>query len=261
MEYTFIAAVHRDLDVLKGSLLRSPAIGSPQDVLIMEGYANAGLAYQAGLTQAQTDVVVFVHPDVYLPLVWRASFESSLSRLNAIDPQWGVAGLFGISANGRRAGFVYSTGLDKYIGKPFESPTEVRVLDEFVFAMRRESGLKIDTAIPNGQFQFGAMDLCLQAEAQNRRCYALPCFAVHNSNGWRYMPLTFWKTYLYMRRRWRGRLPILTTYSDITVGCRAMIRSSLKACLGRPNRVTTRVQDPSVLYEQLRSNTFRMMGQ
>lgn len=254
MSYSVIAAVYKDQAVLQSTLLRSPALKSAQQVIVKEGFATVAHAYEAAARECEAEIMVFAHPDAYLPEAWRLSFERSLAWLDKHDPHWGVIGLFGATREGQGRGFIYSTGLERFVGTPFAVPAEVRVLYEFVFAMRRNSGLSFDTAIPNAQFQLGTTDLCLQAERQARRCYAIPCFALHNSNAWKYMPFSFWKTYLYIRKKWRTSLPLNTTYTTVTSNCLPMIKGTVRGWLSGHHRHISRVQDPVVLYEDLRAN-------
>lgn len=257
MDWSVIVAVHNDEAVLNSTLLRSPVIKGGRRVLCQRNYPSVARAYNAAIRDCPDDILVFTHPDVYLPGNWCAAFERSLDWLSRNDPQWGVLGLFGISRDGSILGFAYSTGIGGFIGVPFAEPCEVRTLDEFVFIVRRSSGLTFDEKIPGAQSQLCTTDLCLESERRKLRSYVLPCLALHNSNRWNYMPLGFWKSYLYMRNKWRAALPAQATYTNITVGCLPMIRNTLRNVLrSKPwkHRVVTRVSDPEAIYEQVRAN-------
>jgi hypothetical protein len=91
---------------------------------------------------------------------------------------------------------------------------------------RGNSGLEFDQKIPNNQFQLGTTDLCLQSNSKGMRNYSIPCFAIHNSNRWDSLPISFWKSYLYIRRKWKSDLPIDLPYSTITRSCLPMIKTS-----------------------------------
>jgi hypothetical protein len=208
------------------------------------------------------DLLVFVHPDVYLPAGWSAAFQRSLDWLNRNDPQWGVLGLFGIARDGSPRGFAFSTGIGRFIGIPFVEPCEVRTVDEFVFAVRRSAGLTFDEKIPGAQSQLCATDLCLEAERRKLKSYVLACFALHNSNRWNYMPLRFWKCYLYVRNKWRAALPVYAPYAEITAGCLPMVKNTVRSVLRagvRNHRAVTRVADPDALYERIKTHLFSMV--
>lgn len=255
MTWSLIVSVYRDEEVLQSTLLRSPALKMARRVLCQRDFPNVSAAYNAAIRECEDDVLVFTHPDVYLSRAWYESFQRSLDWLGRNDPQWAVAGMSGMTRDGTTRQFSYSTGIGGFLGVPFSEPCEVRTLDEFVFALRRSSGLTFDEKIPGAQSQLCTTDLCLQAEHKGLRSYSLPCFALHNSNRWSHLPMGFWKCYLYIRKKWRKALPVEVPYTTLTAGCLPMIKNTVRALLhwGRgSHRVVTRVPDPVALYERLR---------
>jgi hypothetical protein len=263
MDWSIAVVVHKDEDVLNSTLLRSPVVREGRRILCQRNYPTVAKAYTAALRDCPDDILVFTHPDVYLPAGWSAAFEGSLDWLNRHDPEWGVLGLFGIARDGSGRGFAYSTGIGGFVGVPFAEPCEVRTLDEFVFVVRRSSGLTFDENIPGAQSQLCTTDLCLEAERRKLRSYALPCLALHNSNRWTHMPLRFWKCYLYMRHKWRAALPVQVPYVKLTVGCLPMVKNTVRSALrlkSRKHRMATRVSDPEALYVQLRENLLSVLG-
>jgi len=263
MDWSLAVSIGNDEEVLKSTLLRSPALQKARQVLCQRNFASVALAYNAAIRECPKDVLVFTHPDVYLPAGWPASLERSLDWLNRNDPQWGVAGLVGCTKDGAIRGFAFSTGQGAFIGRPLAAPCEVRTLDEFVFMLRPETGLNFDEAIPGPQCQLCTTDLCLQAAQANMRSYAMSCFALHNSNRWDFLPLRFWGPYLYMRKKWRRALPVQVPYTHITPGCLPMVKNTLRGFLqggGRSHRVVTRVADPASFYEQLQRDVLSVMS-
>jgi glycosyltransferase involved in cell wall biosynthesis len=255
MKWSAVVAVHNDDAVLQSTLLRSPSLTSPGRLAIQRGFPTVAQAYNAGLQACDSDVVVFVHPDVYLPDTWEAAFARSLEYLQKYDPDWGVLGLFGVRRDGAGRGFLYSTGRHGFVGTPFLVPEEIRTVDEFVFAVRRTSGLACDASLPSAQFQLGATDLCLEAERRGMKNYVAPSFSLHNSNRWPNLPLNFWPCYLYIRSKWKKALPVELPYARITLFCGPMLKESMRHLLrfGRgSHRVITRVENPSLLYQELR---------
>jgi hypothetical protein len=149
--------------------------------------------------------VVFVHQDVFLPGTWERELVASLEALERTDPEWGVAGVFGVSADGRRHGCVYSHGLG-VIGTRPRGPVAVRTLDEIVLIVRKSSGLRFDDALPH--FHLYGTDICLRAADSGRACYVIPAFCIHNTDQILDLPREFLCCYRHVKDRWRRCLPI-----------------------------------------------------
>ena len=262
LNWLLAVSVCRDEAVLSANLGRSPSLGSASEVVVKRDFASVAAAYNAVLREATADLVVFAHPDVYLPEAFAASLAEAVAWLDEHDPAWAVLGLVGCRADGTIAGFTYSVGLGSFVGRPFATPIRVRTLDEFVFAVRRSSGLTFDEALPGPQSQLCAPDVCLQAEREGKGVWVIPAFALHNSTGWAYLPLDFWKPYLYMRRKWSSVLPVRVPYAKITRGCLPMVRNSVRALRGGKagHRSRSRVEDVHALHAQIRESMARLFG-
>ena len=263
MKYTIVVSVYKDEEVLNNTLLRSPAIKRANKVMCQNNFRTVSSAYNAAIQECDHDLLVFVHPDVYLPYNWHDAFERSISWLQMNDPEWGVLGLYGVASDGGRHGFTYSTGIGSFLGTPFNKPKQVRTVDEFVFVLRKSSGLFLDEMLPTAQNHLAAADLCISAESKNRRSYVIPCFALHNSNRWSQLPLNFWKSYLYIRNKWRSALPIEAPYTNITKTCMPMFKSIINSLISRRStdlRTITRVDDPASLYSRLCCNLSSSLG-
>ena len=133
---------------MKSCLLTSPDIQSATEVILQPGYSSAAAAYNSGIQKASTDLLVFVHQDVYLPEGWINVVQEALELLSVQDPHWGVVGVYGITASGRGAGYLYCTGLGCVVLKAFAGAIEVRSLDEVVLIFRKSSGLRFDDRLP-----------------------------------------------------------------------------------------------------------------
>jgi hypothetical protein len=144
--------------------------------------------------------------------------------------------------------------LGQFLGEQFEGGREVRTLDEAVLILRKSSGLRFDPELP-GFHLYGA-DICLEAEARRLKCYAISAFCIHNTNGYNLLPRQFWRNYLFLRRKWRSRLPILTSCTEVTPWCSHILRLSLGTlrdmARGRHYR-GLRVRDPKRLYGELQA--------
>jgi len=252
---SFVANVFRDDAVASSTLMRSSLFPRKVSICLLEDHPTVAHAYEYALNSIDSEILVFTHPDVYFPDAWLTELHASLDWLEKNDPNWGILGLYGTKANGKGMGFLYSTGRKNFVGDPFAQPEQVRTLDEFVFILKKKNEFYFDTNIPNGQFQLGATDLCLQAESRGMRNYSIPCFAIHNSNRWNALPLSFWRTYLYIRKKWRQSLPIKLPYANITSDCMPMLKSSITYLRNQKNmREETRIADPVHLYQLLLSS-------
>jgi hypothetical protein len=152
---------------------------------------------------------------VLLPDGWFDQLSRAITDLAATDPSWGVLGVLGFDVNGVARGAVYSSGLGRLVGIRPDSPVPVRTLDEVVLVVRRAAGLRFDEALPG--FHLYGTDLCLEAARRGFSCYAIDAGCVHNSNGIALLPLAFWRSWFYVRCKWRTQLPVLTPCMPVTL--------------------------------------------
>ena len=237
--------------VLEGNLLRSSDRKLANEIVVEVNANSAAEAYNEGVAKCTGFIIVFAHQDVFLPPGFSYKLVQAVVRLSSVDRNWGVTGVYGVNGAGEGVGHVYSTGLRRFLGEAFSSPVRVSTLDEMVLIVRRESGLRFDEKLPG--FHLYGTDICLEAEARGMRNYVLPCFALHNSNGIKYLPLSFWQAYLYLRKKWKNRLPIFTPCTTISFGCSSMVRqlaSSGWATIRGRNNLGTRVDDPERFYSE-----------
>lgn len=239
---------------LKNTLLQSPDVGVGCQILIMRGFTTSGAAYNQGLTEAASEIIVFAHQDVYLPSQWKENLNRSLQWLAIQDPQWGVLGVFGIALDSKseHIGHCYSTGLQRVVGLPFTTPVCAQALDELVLIVRRSSGLRFDEKLPG--FHLYGTDICLQSYARGMKCYIVPAFCFHNSNGLRYLPWAYWRSYFYMREKWWNFLPIQTCCSLLSQSLRpvvAQVVSDAKEWILRTRLVGIRCDDATSRYKSL----------
>jgi GT2 family glycosyltransferase len=248
MQWTVISAVN-DEQVLQSCLLNSPGIQSAAEVLLQRGYESAADAYNDAIKRATTDLLVFVHQDVYLPEGWIDSVSRSLDALSREDPNWGVVGVWGaVDEFTHPVGYLWWTK-DYGWEKPFEGGKEVATLDEVVLIFRKSSGLSFDAQLPG--FHLYGTDICYEARRRGRKCYAISAFCIHNTSSGGPLPWQFWKCYLFMRRKWREQLPIVTPCTQITSGGWPILKWNLvyarDVVLGRRKKLA-RVADPDELY-------------
>ena len=247
MDWTVVSATNNE-EVLRNCLLNSPDISEASEVILQRGYNSAAAAYNQAIDKAQSDLLVFVHQDVYLPQGWLTSVRRTIELLSKIDPNWGILGVYGVNKPNDGTGFLYCAE-NGTLGHAFEGVREVRTLDELLLIMRKSSNLRFDEQLPG--FHMYGTDICLEARRQGMRSYAISAFCIHNTSGYRMLPLQFWRCYLFMRKKWRTELPVATSCTEITLGCWPMIHWNLsraaRIALGR-YRATTRLTDPSRFY-------------
>jgi len=252
---TFVVAVNDD-GVLESNLLASPlfADNHSHQIIIRRNYASAAQAYNDALDQAVNGLLIFAHQDVFLPKDWMGRLGEALDWLYAKDPDWGVAGCFGVTPNGRHLGHVYSSGLRSILGQPFSEPVEVQTLDEMVLILRKPSGLRFDEYLP--YFHFYGTDICMAARERGLKCYVVPAFCIHNSNAVYGFPKEFYAAYRHVKARWRKFLPIRTTCTTISQMDFELWRTRLvelgRRIVGVSKRPSGgRVQDPARLWKEM----------
>lgn len=250
--WSLVSAVNNEV-VLKSCLLSSPDIRLASEVILQTGYSSAAAAYNAGIEKAKTDVVVFAHQDVYFPEGWIAAVQKALEMLSRRDPEWAVAGIWGVTSSGEYVGHLYCAGLQRTLGSSAEDAIEVRSLDEVVLIVRKSSGVRFDERLTG--FHMYGTDLCLEAKRRGMRSYAISAFCIHNTNGYRMLPLDFWKGYFFLRSKWKAELPIVTSCTEITFCCWPMVWWNLVRAInlvtGREKPPGKRVRDPGELYREM----------
>ena len=247
-----------DERVFRDCLRVSPVIDERCQVVVKRGYENAGKAYNSGLAEADHEIVVFAHQDVFLPATWLANLSRVLAQLEAVDSNWGVLGPFGVARAGGFRGHCYSTGLRRILGSSFDKPIPAQSLDEFVLIVRRSSGLKFDENLP-GFHLYGA-DICLEAAIRGIASYIIPAFCIHNANGVVRIPAAFWRGWFYLRRKWMQKLPVSTCCTTITKWCTPVVhRLALEAKWTLfPREVGSRCENIRDLYAQLATGDSRI---
>ena len=247
--FTIVAAVN-DTEVLQKNLCLSPDIKNGSIQLITKrNYRAASLAYNEAIEEADNEIILFVHQDVYLPETWFSSFKKSLSYLEKEQINWGVLGCFG-SAKNRHGGVgrVCTTGMGLH-GNEIGNPEPVETLDEIVLIIRRSSGLRFDSSLPH--FHLYGTDICMSAREKGMMSYAIPAFCVHNTNQLVDLPKEFYNCYRHVKSRWSKYLPIYTSCITISRFDGALrlrtIREAYKRFLPKSGMPAYRVEDPRSL--------------
>jgi hypothetical protein len=246
-----IAAAVNDMQVLHRNLYRSPGLrpGTKNQLIIKRDFPSASLAYNSVIDEAENDIIVFAHQDVYLPATWFADLNRCLDSLTTHRLTWGVLGCFGSRRNAEGGvGRVYTNGLGVH-GKKISEPEPIETLDEIVLVLRKSSGLRFDPSLPS--FHLYGADLCLSARDQGLLSYAFQGFCIHNTNQLLRLPREFGECYHYLRRKWKKFLPVYASCMKISYFNEAFYLKRLHELrvtalrLGRPARL--RVADPRSL--------------
>lgn len=214
MEWCCIAAVN-DSSVLAQNLGASPIFSSdPTRLSIIRNQPSSSLAYNEGLDQTQARICVFAHQDVYLPLGWEEVLAERIEELDRFDPNWAVAGLYGIDRDGAHVGRVWDGSLGRELGGSFEQPIGVQSLDELLIILDRDKALRFDTSLPS--FHLYGADVVQTARSRGHGAFVIHAPVVHNSLPVAGLHGGFMHAYDYMRRKWRHSLPIITPVTRVT---------------------------------------------
>jgi hypothetical protein len=211
-----------NIEVLAQRLLASPCLKSGGYRLNAHfNCSSAAQAFNAAIASddKQATWLVWVHQDVFLPEDWDRTFVHALGEAQAQFPKLAVVGVYGVvdtGNNARRAGHVLDRGC--VLREPCALPCLVDSLDELLFAVRMDSGLRLD---PNLGFDFYATDLVLQAQAAGLQSAVVEAYCEH----WSLMPSKGMVSSQVTQRilasakvfesKWAHRLPLTTPCFDI----------------------------------------------
>lgn len=202
-----LAAAVNSVSVLENCLRRSPDVAEGRlKIRTYQGFASAGLAYNAALMESEADILILAHQDVYLPEGFLNRIDRELEALTRIDPDWQIAGLIGLDDSGTLVGHTWCTGNAELLGEPVPRPTPVTTLDELMLIVRRASGFQFDPDLPG--FHLYAADAIETARAAGARSYVITAPVVHHSRPVVTLDAGYRKAYGYMQRKWRKVLPL-----------------------------------------------------
>lgn len=145
---------------------------------------NAASAAQAFNSSAESIAgpmpnhwLVWVHEDVFFPLDWEVQFINQIDAALSLWPKLAVVGVYGTTGQGRLAGRVLDRG--KLLDEPVQLPCSAGSLDELLFAVRLDTGLRLDPAL---KFDFYATDVVLQALENGWDCAVVDAYCEHWSS-------------------------------------------------------------------------------
>lgn len=200
--------------ILSSNLGSSPLLENGIRLHVEEGAASAALAYNRALDATREEVVVFLHHDVYLPRGWDRLLMARLAELTAHDPDWALAGAYGVAPDYRQFGPVWTSSLGQIIGRVPMQPEPLQSFDEMLIVLRRSSGLRFDDRQP-GWHMYGT-DIVCAARAAGKGAYAIGLPCIHNDRFHGALGPDFTESYRWMQRKWPGMLPIQTPVTKIS---------------------------------------------
>lgn len=209
-----IAAVNSDY-ILSECLAASPDVASGKLPLItIRDASSMTSAYNEGLSQTDATICLLVHQDVYLPAGFVELALAVLNDLDAHHPDWMIAGPYGVTAKGEHVGRIWDVNMNRELGEAGFAPTAVGSLDELLLILRRPEQFKLDPKLPN--FHLYGTDLVQTALNLGQSAWVVELPVVHNNRPWASLSGGFAEAYRYVRRKWRHRLPILTTVCAVS---------------------------------------------
>jgi hypothetical protein len=199
--------------VLRTNLAASPAV-TGLTLQIERDAPAATIAYHSAMQATTSEILIFVHQDVYLPRGWDAVLLARLNDLVKRHPDWALAGAYGVALNHQQFGPVWASSLGQIIGRVPLQPEPVQSFDEMLIVLRRSSRLQFDRAQP-GWHMYGA-DIVQSARALGRGAYAvgLPC--IHNDRFHGSLGPDFTESYHWMQAKWAAHLPVQTPVTKIS---------------------------------------------
>ncbi|HEX2973901.1 MAG TPA: glycosyltransferase family A protein [Tepidisphaeraceae bacterium] len=211
-----LVSVVNDETVLERNLLRSPDVVEGRFTVHVErGHRCAATAYNAGIDVCSTELVAFVHQDVYLPAGWASRLERAVDILEQGGEPWAVLGVWGVQKDGEYAGRVWCSGGNREHKSLIENAVEVTAIDEIVIVLNRSAALRFDEEMPG--FHLYATDIILQAKLRGLKSYVFDGPVIHNSRpNPNPLDAAFFNAYRYMQQKWAAELPVRTCTVPIT---------------------------------------------
>lgn len=203
-------------EIFISNLKCSPCIciNNRHEVIVVDNFSLEFpcVALNKALTSAKNNTIVFSQSDVYLPENWDVKLLNIIQELEDKHINWAVLGIYGASHDNKFYGHLYSNGLKRELGKP-QPPIEAQSLDETLFILNKKTGIRFDDNFPN--LTLYGNDLLNSASKNGFKNYIISNFLIHNSVS----HITYGKndltTFRYFRKKWKDKLPFLTSYGTV----------------------------------------------
>jgi len=207
------ASCVNDKQVLNENLLRSPDVASGTvSIEFLRNCSSAAKAYNSVLEKTDSDIVILLHQDVYLPVNWISGVSLCIKDLEKIDVNWAVLGLAGATADGV-VGHLWSSGINKEIGKRFGGTIEVESLDELLLVVNTKNNIRFDENLPG--FHLFGTDIVQIAKSKGLKSYVIDLPVIHNDRHKYVLDSNYIENYKLMQSKWKKKLPIPTCTEKI----------------------------------------------
>jgi hypothetical protein len=213
MTFELISAVNNN-DVLKKNLLSSPCVKDRMKVQLLRGYQSASEAYENGRREAENDILLFVHQDVYLPHGWLSRVRRNIELLETENIPWSVMGVIGKTYEDITVGTCWSNGKGKELGTIIHEPVEVVSVDELVIIIKRQTKTAFDMSLPG--FHLYGTDIVQNALETGYGAFVIYAPVIHNSLPVIKIDKSYYAGYRYLRHKLEKKLPVYTTVIPIT---------------------------------------------
>jgi len=209
----------------------------PHQWIVLEPGDSITPLYVRAQAAAVHKLRVFLHADVFLPEDWYQDFMIKLTKIEDIDPHWGVVGAAGVPLDWYHGSKKYEEKMATSVtvmSKTWTSGIDsmpVQALDEFLLVLNRDTSPSFDPLLP-GVDLFGT-DIVLSVRAAGKKAYLLNTKVLHKtigSDGLPFDPKSFrdkvrspsyraraWTTKMYLQQKWcgSGLLPVYGTIYDV----------------------------------------------
>ena len=214
MSFHLYCVANQELTLEKNLRSSPEVVAGHVPLTVIRSARTASIAYHDAIRDAEADILIFAHQDVYFPDGWFAQIRTACAQLSSVDPTWAVAGVFGVEPSGKFVGHVWDSSLGCVCGGPFGAPREVVSLDEVVLIVRCASKVSFDPRLPS--FHLYGTDIVLEGRKAGLKSYAIDLPVIHNSRPVVRLDRNYVDAYRFMLRKWKALLPWPTVIVQLT---------------------------------------------
>lgn len=226
VKYTIVTCISKP-EVYGKCLLKSVYETKNQDLQVVpiinhNNLYSASIALNLGIKASKSEYVVLAHQDITLKPCWFSKLDEIVGSL---PEDWAILGCAGIALEAQRKDIGMwggTLGPQIAVGTVFDSeeasepywdgikePTKVHCIDECLFVLKKNTGLRFDTQYQG--FHFYGVDMCLQARAAGYGVYCgdLPIIHYGKYSSSMLGNNDYWKYYNLLHYKWHQRFPEL----------------------------------------------------
>lgn len=164
------------------NLFQSECVHHPRNQLVTIDnrknvfFDNLSEAINAGIEQAEHELVVIVHEDVLLTSGWQDELQRSMEELEKHDPEWGLLGAAGWDQDGEFTGHCSDPGGYRNTFKKTRF-SEVERIDEQLMIISKSSGVELDPLLPS--IHNIGKDLARTLSSRKQNTYVIDAPTIH----------------------------------------------------------------------------------